>query len=253
MQEVHLAQEGETACLCWSPDSRVLALSVQGSIHFWDCFAQSALPLILYCNVRSIDALDWSPDARLAAWADNQIVLYPLPYAALTTRQIASMQTITTGTMRSGNVGVLRWSPDGSLLAAGASNGALIGWHGKNLASVWKLAEPGQKVNHVAWSPDGALLAAALRDARVVVWDAHARKAICTWTKLPAMPRTLSISLTGRITVASTEKRLLSGFPADAFPPATCPGQLLAAWSPLRSELVALEEQKETALMLWCE
>jgi WD40 repeat protein len=231
----------------------VLALSVQGAVHFWDCFTQSALPLILYCNVRSIDALDWSIDARLAAWTDNQIVLYPLPYASLTTRQIISMQTIATGTMRSGNVGVLRWSPDGSHLLAGASNGALMGWYGKKLASMWKLAEPGQKVNHVAWSPDGELLAAALRDARVVVWDAHARKALCTWTKLPAMPRTLSISLTGRITVASTEKRLLSGFSADVFPSATCPGQLLVAWSPLQSELVTLEEHKETSLMLWRE
>jgi serine/threonine protein kinase len=253
VQAVQFAQAAEVTSLCWSPDSRALAVSVQGTIHFWDCSAQSALPLVLYCNVRSIDALDWSVDTRLAAWAENQIVLYPLPFVSLTTRQIASMQTIATGTMRGGNVGVLRWSPDGSFLVAGASNGALVGWYGKKLALVWNLMEPGQKVNSIAWSPDGVWLAAALRDARVAAWDARTKNIACAWTKLPAMPRTLSVSRAGRITVASTEKRLLSGFPEEAFPSTTFPGQLLVAWSSLRSELATLEENRETSLVLWHE
>ncbi len=253
VQTVQFAQAAEIASLCWSPDSRVLAVSAQGTIHFWDCSAQSALPPVIYCNVRSIDALDWSVDARLAVWAENQIVLYPLPFAALTTRQIASMQTIATGTMRSGNVGVLRWSPDGTLLVAGASNGALVGWHGEKLALTWNLMEPGQKVNSIAWSPDGVLLVAALRDARMVAWDMRTKSNVCTWTKLPAMPRTISVSRAGRITVASTERRLLSGFPGENFPSTTCPGQLLVAWSPLRSELATLEENREISLVLWRE
>lgn len=253
VQAVRFAQAAEVSSLCWSPDSRVLAVSVQGRIHFWDCLAQSALPLVLYCNVRSIDALDWSIDTRLAAWAENQIVLYPLPFVALTARQIAPTQTIATGTMRSGNVGVLRWSPDGSFLVAGASNGALVGWYGKKLALVWNLMEPGQKVNSIAWSPDGVWLAAALRDARVVTWDVRTKNSICVWTKLPAMPRTLSVSCAGRITVASTEKRLLAGFPEEAFPSTIFPGQLLVAWSSLRPELATLEENRETSLVFWHE
>jgi hypothetical protein len=95
------------------------------------------------------------------------------------------------------------------------------------------------------------MLAGAMRDNRVVAWDARTRKTVATWTKLPAMPRGLSISLDEHMTVASAEKRLLSGFPDEAFPSETLPGQLLAAWSPRRSELAALEENSETSLVFW--
>lgn len=252
-QEVQFAQAKDATSICWSPDSRVLVVSAQGILYFWDCASRSLLPLVIDGNARSIDALDWSPDARLAAWAGNQIVLYSLPYASLTLPHISALQSIATGAMRSGSHGVLRWAPDASLLVAGASNGMIVGWHGKHLTSVWRVTEVGQKVNGIAWSPDGVLLAGAMRDNRVVAWDVRTKQRICVWSKLPAMPRTLSISLTDRITVASTEKRLLLGFPEDTFPSMILPGQLLAAWSPLRSELIALEENRETTFVLWRE
>jgi WD40 repeat protein len=252
-QAVQFAQARDVTCICWSPDSRVLAVSVRGSIYFWDRSRQSLLPPVLSHSVRSINALDWSADARLAAWADNQIVLYALPYASLMLPQISFTQILSTGAMRSGNLGVLRWSPDASLLVAGAGNGMIVGWQGKHLASAWSVAEVGQKVNGITWSPDGLLLAGAMRDNRVAIWDVPAKKMIRTWTKLPAMPRALSISPAGRVTVASTEKRLLLGFPEEAFPSMTLPGQFLAAWSPSRLELVASAENQETTLVLWRE
>jgi serine/threonine protein kinase len=251
VQEVQFARVREATSLCWSPDSRALAVSAPGAVYFWDRVAQSALPLTLSHSARALDSLDWSVDGRLALWADNQIILYQLPSSALTTQRMAAMQVIPTGAMRSGNVGVLRWSPDGSLLVAGGHNGAIVGWYGKGLASVWKVAEPGQKVNSLAWSPNGGMLAGAMRDNRVVAWDARTRKTVATWAKLPAMPRGLSISLDEHMTVASAEKRLLSGYPDEVFPSETLPGQLLAAWSPRRSELAALEENRETTLVLW--
>jgi WD40 repeat protein len=251
VQEVQGARAREATSLCWSPDSRAIAVSTPGTVYFWDRAAQSPLPLVLPYSARSLDALDWSVDGRLALWADNQIILYQLPSSALMVQRMAAMQTISTGAMRSGNVGVLRWSPDGSWLVAGGHNGAIMGWYGKELSAVWRVTDPGQKVNSIAWSPNGGLLAGAMRDNRVVAWDARTRKIVTTWTKLPAMPRGLSISLDEHMTVASAEKRLLSGYPDEAFPSENVPGQLLAAWSPRRSDLAALEEQRETSLVFW--
>jgi hypothetical protein len=65
------------------------------------------------------------------------------------------------------------------------------------------------------------------------------------------MPRMLSISTEMRIVIASGEHRLLLGTLSDAFPLGVLPGQQLAVWSPLRSELATLDEQKEHVLAFW--
>ncbi|HZR40197.1 MAG TPA: hypothetical protein VFB12_08785, partial [Ktedonobacteraceae bacterium] len=223
----------------------------QGEIRFWDIVAQTALPLVLNFRGHSIEGLDWSIHEQLAVWVENQIFVYTLPYQQLTLQQATAPQSIATATMRPGNIGVLRWSPDGSLLVAGASNGEVVCWSHGRQALTWQIEEQGQKVNSISWSRDGALLAIAFRDNRVVGWNMRTKRRAFSWEKLPAMPRTLSISPSYHVAIASAEQRLLLGFPNEAFPSAMLPGQLLAAWSPTRSELATLDEQKENMLMLW--
>ena len=237
--------------LCWSPDSRILAIGLQGEIRFWDVSAGTELPLTIPINARTIDNMDWSRQGQLAVWVNTSIALYPLSSATLAGRQVPTPQHITTGTARSGSAGVLRWSPNGVYLAAGASNGAVLCWNATQQNMLWQAATTGQKVNALAWSPDSTLLVCAVRDSSVQAWNVETRSTSATWQRLPAMPRTLSVSVEQRIIVASGERRLLSAMANEGFPASTIPGQLLIACSPTRPEFATLDEQRENVLALW--
>jgi len=251
-QEVRTSEAQRASCVSWSPDGRFLAISASGAIYFWDTLRQTALPLILSCQVRAIDGLDWSVNGRLAVWVENQIRLYDLPSRGLLTMLSAHpSQILPTGKMLCGNIGVLRWSPDGTQLVAGASNGELRCWDIGYQTAVWQIVGAGQKVNSLAWSPDGNLLAVAFRDNRVAGWDTHSRSRGFLWEKLPAMPRMVSVSPEQRVVIASGEKYLLFGRPDEAFPSTVLPGQLLAAWSAATSELATLSEHSESSLVIW--
>jgi len=252
MQEIRTAHTLQPTNLCWSPDQRILAVAAQGEIRFWDTTTQSELPLVLRFNVRMIDGLDWSINEQLAVWVEDQILVHTLSRAHLASLQASMPRQIATNGLRCGNVGVLRWSPDGSALVVGTSNGSVVCWRSSNRQdSAWQVAAARQKVTALSWSPDGSLLAVAFRDSRVVGWDSHSRQEVLLWKNLPAMPRMLSISTEMRIVIASGEHRLLLGTPDDPFPLDVLPGHQLAVWSPLRPELAALDEQKEHALALW--
>ena len=250
-QDVRVPDASHTSCLAWSPDGRFLALSTAGEIRFWDTIQQIALPLVLSWNVRNIDGLDWSASGRLAVWGESQIRLYALSAHHLTAPQLLPSQTLPTGLMRCVNLGVLRWSPDGMCLVAGASNGEVRCWEFGHQAAAWQVVGPGQKVNSLSWSPDGSLLAVAFRDHRVVGWDIPHRSNVFLWEKLPVMPRMVSVSSERQIVIASAEKYLLFGNPNQAAPSTVFPGQLLVGWSPTRRELATLSEQNETSLVVW--
>ena len=252
MQEIRTSQTSQATNLCWSPDQRTLAIAAHGEIHFWDIATQSELPLVLRFNVHTIDGLDWSFNEQLAVWIEDQILIYPLSHAYLTSFQPPVPRYLATNGLYCGNTGALRWSPDGSVLVAGAKSGHVVCWSSSNQQNkTWQVSAVGQKVTALAWSPDSSLLVVAFRDSRIVGWDVHSHQEVLLWKNLPAMPRMLSISTEMRIVIASGEHRLLLGTLSDAFPLGVLPGQQLAVWSPLRSELATLDEQKEHVLAFW--
>ena len=247
--QIPVAQKAST--LCWSPDGHVLAIGIQGEIHFWDVRAAEELPLIISMNVRAIDNMDWSKKGQLAVWIDASVIIYSLSSVLLMKRQAPIPERLTTNAARSGGSGVLRWSPDGSYLAIGASNGAILCWDREHKSALWQVVTSGQKVNSLTWSPDGTLLACAFRDSRIAAWNVQKGERILQWQHLPTMSRTLSISVEQRILVASSERRLLSGGMYELFPTASTPGQLLVTCSPTRSEFATLDEQRENILAIW--
>jgi serine/threonine protein kinase len=251
IQEVQMAHGMQATCLCWSPKGHELALSMQGEIHFWDTSTQEALPLVLKSNQRVVEGLDWSSRGYLALWVEDQVRIYMLPSSALSRPRPPAPQLLSTEAMRCGNAGTLRWSPDGTVLALGASNGAVLCWNIAQQTPAWRIAPPGQKVTSLAWSPDGSLLVVAFRDNRIVGWNVHTRMQTFQWEKLPVMPRMLSISTERRIGMTSSEKRLLFGFSDEPDPSMVLPGQLLLAWSPARVELATLSERRENSLAIW--
>jgi serine/threonine protein kinase len=251
LQEASIPHAELATRLCWSPQGYEMAISVQGEIHFWDANTQEALPLVLKSNVRTLEGLDWSVQEQLALWVEDQIRIYTLSSGALSRLRPPVPQLLSTGTSRCGNAGTLRWSPDGTLLAIGASNGGVLCWNLAQQTPAWQVVAPGQKVTSLAWSPDGSLLVIAFRDNRIVGWNVHTRMQAFQWEKLPAMPRILSISTERRIGITSSEKRLLFGFPDEHEPSMVLPGQLLVVWSPARVELATLSERRENSLAIW--
>jgi serine/threonine protein kinase len=251
IQDILTSHAERATSLCWSPDSTVVAVASPGELRFWDVTTQSALPLVLNFNVRTLDALSWSVGGQLAVWLADQILIYILERAQLETSAAVTPQRIGTNGMRCASAMALCWSPDGALLAAGASNGSVRCWSVLSHQPPWSVAAPGQKVSALAWSPASSLLLAAFRDNRVVGWDASARQETVRWSNLPAMPRTLTVSTSGRIIVASNERRLLVGLSSDLYPTEVLPGQLLVASSPHLPELATLDEQREHVLTIW--
>lgn len=251
LQEAAIPQAPLATSLCWSQQESTLAISVQGEVHFWDTDLQEALPLSIQSNIRTLEGLDWSVREQLALWIDDQIRIYTMSSGMLNRLRPSAPQLLSTGSMRCGSIGTLRWSPDGNLLAAGASNGGVLCWNLAQHTPVWQVAAPGQKVTSLAWSPDGSLLVVAFRNNRIAGWNVHTRMQAFQWEHLPAMPRMLSISTERRIGMTSSEKRLLFGFPDEHEPSMVLPGQLLLAWSPVRVELVTLSERRENTLAIW--
>ncbi len=248
---VQIPAAQQASSLCWSPDGRTLALTVRGEIRFWDVLTGVELPLTIPMNIRTIDNMDWSKKGQLALWIDASIILYSLSSAQLMKKQAPIPERLATNAARGGGTGVLRWSPDGSYLALGASNGAVLCWDVAHENALWQVVTTGQKVNSLTWSPDSSLFACAFRDSRVGVWNVQKGEYVLQWQHLPAMARTLSISVEQRIVIASSERRLLSGTLHELFPTATIAGQLLVACSPTRSEFATLDEQRENVLAIW--
>jgi WD40 repeat protein len=86
--------------------------------------------------------------------------------------QLGALQTL--GRLGDGVRRGLAWSPDGRLLAVGASNAVQL-WDvaGATPAMVTTLHAQSGLVAWIDWSPDGRLLAAVGEDGRLRLWDAQ--------------------------------------------------------------------------------
>ena len=76
------------------------------------------------------------------------------------------------------------FSPDGTLVAAGDSDGTTYLWNVSSGKPVGTLTDPGSdaSVNSVAFSPDGTLLAAGDDDNSAYLWSLATRKRTATFT-----------------------------------------------------------------------
>ena len=249
LQTIQLANTtAQVNFVSWSPDRHILAVATSQSIHFWDTTRHLELPLTISL-AEPIGDIHWSARGMLAVWMDDQIMYYPLTYTHLANITPPPPVLLASASLRPGNGEVLRWSPDGNYLAAGASNGTITRW-GLD-GSTWRITSEGPKVTGLAWSPDGSLLVAGLRDKQVLGWDISTRNMLFRWQYLSDMPRAVSVAKHGHIVIASGAKRLLFGEPAEAAPTAQFGGQLLASWSPTRRELATLDDQRDNTLVFW--
>jgi len=108
-------------CVSFSPDGKVLAsVDEMGFVYVWDShnFEPKAIPKVDSIISSYINSLIFSPDGRTLAIGGNGICLWDMN----------SNKIVVTFKSQTGAVKSIQFSPDGSLLASGYSDGTVLIW-----------------------------------------------------------------------------------------------------------------------------
>ena len=242
--------------VCWSPDSRFLAMSMddeahpQAEIRFCDRSAPKERPRVLsFGQTEPVRGLDWSQRGLFAVWLNDKLLVYDFSDITSQKRLPAPVYTLPLEEdMHCDQLTTLRWSPNGEWLAAGSNNGQIVCWQPHTDQCIQQ--QPLKKnIRSICWSPDGRTLVVALSNKQVLFWNLHSGQT--TQAELPEPPRMVSISRqTGHIAVA-TEGALFFFEHIDAFAPtAMLPGQPYVAFSS-DNKLATLDQRDGTELIIW--
>ena len=161
---------GLVSTLAFSPDGGLLATgSEDTTIRLWDITTQPPRQTGLFRQGAGITAVAFSPDGQTLAAADNEGRVNLLYYEEASTMWRPGAGEIPT---RESGASSLSFSPDGTLLAVGYRDNAIVTWDTDTFAMVGEpLVEHTAPVESVTFSPDGRWLASGSRDNRVVIWD----------------------------------------------------------------------------------
>jgi|GEM_PF-1683712 len=91
--------------------------------------------------------------------------------APLTVENAAQARLVRWFIGHEGSIDVMVWSPDGKLLATGASDAHVRVWDVTTGQSLWDFSERGSYISSVAWSPDGHILATSGTTGAINLWD----------------------------------------------------------------------------------
>jgi WD40 repeat protein len=163
LRGVLTAPSGVVTAMAYSPDGRTLAAGYSsGAIQLWDLASHAAI---------SVTSFGAAPLAL--AFADGGKQLEAADAATVGTWNLADHAGIGTRPLASPAQGsAVVFSPDGSTLATGGSDGGVRLWStatGREIGA--PMSSDANPVDAVAFSPSGTLLAAASSDGNVQVWD----------------------------------------------------------------------------------
>jgi WD40 repeat protein len=172
----------------WSSDGHYLALPVgdigvygtnePGGLAIWD--AQIGQPVTNNLDTifdYSFTEADYSPDDSLLlvkglrSWPDNVSDMETINVLNAHSGRLIKSFTITDGHWIRSEC----WSPDGTKVAGGNTNGVLYLWDfktGELLNTVVGHMQEGMMINYVEWSPDGMKIATASDDGTARIWNA---------------------------------------------------------------------------------
>ncbi len=173
--------EGSGWGIAWSPDGSKLACCGPEHTIAVHTFQDGSLTPLAVFNGHTdfILAIAWSPDGTRIVSAGDEAVVYMWES---TTGQLQMTyhehddDTLVIdedeGEATSVIVHALAWSPDGTRIASGGSDGTIHIWDARTGQHIFSYTEHEFVISDVAWSPDGARIASASQDETVHVWQA---------------------------------------------------------------------------------
>ncbi|MEZ6090241.1 MAG: hypothetical protein R3C05_19880 [Pirellulaceae bacterium] len=170
------------------------------------------LTVARYANGGSRREVDWHPDGRLLAIADD-----PHGSVAVWDADQESFAWQTTESI--GQVTTVRWSPDGRRLAAAGYDRAIRIHNTTDGKVLAMLRGHERQIHRLAWTPDGTRLFSTSEDETVRVWDIgqHASQlsvgdsevAAISWSQSGRTLTTSTLNTIGHLDPASNETPLL--------------------------------------------
>lgn len=170
---------GKVHDICWSFDSQRIAVVGEGREKFAHVFSWNTGTTVgeLSGHTATVLSVDMRPQRpfRIATGAEDNAVNFFEAFPAKFSKSYRSFTKY---------VNVVRFSPDGSLLAAAGGDYAVVLLDGKTGDALDKQfpKDQGHKgsIFSLAWSPDGSKLLTASGDRTVKIWDVTGRQLLRT-------------------------------------------------------------------------
>lgn len=161
---------GRVYAVSYSMDGSYLAsASRDGTVKIWDASGQNRQALHSFEMGTGPDSygatnVAFSPDGKTLAAinANSEIILWDVKTWQETQRKTAA---------HTGTIWGLAFSPDGSQILTGGSDGLVKLWNTADLTEIHVFSEHRDGVEAVAFSPDGAYVASASLDGTAKVWQ----------------------------------------------------------------------------------
>jgi WD40 repeat protein len=172
---------GNTSALAWNPDSQLLAaISLSGILQIWDVSAGHILNTMqVYSG--PLHSLDWRPHAAstLATGGnDGTIRIWDTETGQESCIFMGHDRTLSPGEGNPDGVAIVKWSPNGKIIASGGYDGAIRLWDTTsetrcNLLQPYAISEVQSfPIVHIAWNHAGDAFLSTGRFNEIPIWDA---------------------------------------------------------------------------------
>ena len=192
----------EVNSVSFSPDGTLLASGSWDGTVLWDVATREQVTT-LDGHMDKAHSVSFSPDGTtLASGSSGTVILWD----ARTGEWIATLEGHRTVFHVEGGTDTIlsyvrsvSFSPDGALLASGASDSTVKLWDVATRRQIATLKGHRSQVSSVSFSPDGTLLASGSWDRTVKLWDVATRRQIATLEGHWSWVRSVSFSPDGTL------------------------------------------------------
>jgi WD40 repeat protein len=211
-----LTGSGAIRSIAFSPDGKhIVAGSIDQAVKIWDAQSgrllrtltgpSTTIRTVVYCP-----AVAYSPDGKLLATSsrDQTVKIWDAATGSKLRTLPGHKRLEGITTLHSMDRSVA-FSPDGSHLATGSSDGAVTIWDLQTGQVQLPLHASAQQITSIAYSPDGKRLATASLDGAAKIWDVQTRRVLCLLKGHLGIVTAVAFSPDGkRITTASDDQTI---------------------------------------------